>query len=100
MSTIEKLELIKRGIKANIYLVKDLTIPLCGGTTEASKETPTCIFIQKAIEMRVDKEDIIDFLQINNGLYERYKTIFPTLSTNWKYKQKEQLVTNYIKYHG
>ena len=100
MKTNQKLELLKKGIKANIYLVKDKVLPLCAGTSEASKETPTCIFIQKAMEMKIDKEDIMDFLQMDEDLYEKCKVRFITLSSNWKYKQKESLVTNYLKYHG
>jgi hypothetical protein len=97
-----RLEFIKKAVKANIHIVKDMnrSLPMCGGLTEHSKDTPTVIFIAKALESKIDEDLIIDFLQIKEEDYEKLKSRYPVLAQGWKFRQKEQLVTNYLKYNG
>lgn len=100
ISSSEKMNLIKRGIKANMALTKDLTVPICATVHEAFKESPTCIFVEKALELGVKKDDIVNFLQISDGYYDYLVQKAQEMASHYKHKQKKQLVTNYIKYHG
>lgn len=97
---ITALNLIKRAVKSNMNIVKDANIPLCGGSSEAFKEAPTVIFLEKASKRGISKEQAMEYLEISEKDIDFYISIYENQSFNKKYQIKSELVDNYLKYHG
>ena len=96
----DEMIILKKGIKANMALTRDLTVPICATVHEAFKESPSCIFVEKSLELGIKKEDIVNYLQITDGYFDYLLKLAQDMKSHYKYNLKKQLVTNYLKYHG
>lgn len=97
---MEKFITLRRAIKVNMDTLKSPEAPICATTNEAFKEAPTCIFIEKALDMGLSPKDIMIELYIDMDTYNKMVLVGLENQNNPRYKLKKNLVTNYLKYHG
>jgi hypothetical protein len=100
MTNDKKLSVIYKGVKANTSTIKTSDMQLIGSRHEYSVDLPACVFIDIARSEGIPREEIKDYLRMDDKTYNEMVNYHEVFIAHWQYKQKRKLIENYLKYHG